>query len=91
MFNRKRSKPLPMTRETKRIPIDVISRRGKWEVHTASQVVEGLSKKDAVEIGRFLGRVLADAGAKAELTIRNRSGVITDKESYGSDPREIPG
>lgn len=43
-------------------------------------------KDDAVEAGRDLAR-----DAKVEHIIRNLDGTIGERNSYGNDPRDIPG
>ena len=44
------------------------------------------TKEDAVAAGRDAAR--AD---KVEHIIRNQDGVISEKNSYGNDPRNVPG
>lgn len=44
------------------------------------------TKEEAEEAGREIAR-----GLEAEHSIHRLDGVITEKDSYGNDPREIPG
>jgi len=44
------------------------------------------SKEDAIVAGREAAR-----GDKVEHIIKNQDGVISEKNSYGNDPRNVPG
>lgn len=44
------------------------------------------TKEDAVAAGREAARA-----GKVEHIIRNQDGVISEKNSYGNDPRNVPG
>ncbi|MEV8042130.1 DUF2188 domain-containing protein [Arthrobacter sp. NPDC080082] len=44
------------------------------------------TKEDAVAVGRDAARV-----DKVEHIIKNQDGVISEKNSYGNDPRNVPG
>ena len=43
-------------------------------------------KSEAVESGRALAKTL-----KVEVIVKNQDGRIAEKDSYGNDPRKVPG
>ena len=59
---------------------------GWWNKLDGEIVSRHRRKEDAVESGREIARTL-----QVEHTIHRSDGVITEKNSYGNDPREIRG
>lgn len=57
-----------------------------WNKVDGKVVSRHRTKETAVEAGRAIARKL-----RAEHTIHRSDGVITEANSYGNDPREIPG
>ena len=61
--------------------------RSKWWNEMDGKVMSRHRTKEvAEEVGRVIARKLG-----VEHTIHREDGVITEKNSYGNDPREIPG
>lgn len=65
----------------------VPNKEGGWDVQEAGNKTpldHKPTKKEAVAAGRELAKV-----AQVELVIHNKDGKISDKDSYGNDPRNI--
>jgi hypothetical protein len=70
--------------------VETYYRDGKWhnriEGGLTSEPNAHLTKAVAVSVGREMAR-----RAKVEHIVRNKSGKIGQRDSYGRDPRNIPG
>jgi hypothetical protein len=70
--------------------VETYYRDGKWhnriEGGPTSEPTAHLTKAVAVSVGREMAR-----RAKVEHIVRNKSGKIGQRNSYGRDPRNIPG
>ncbi|MFZ5848916.1 MAG: DUF2188 domain-containing protein [Actinomycetota bacterium] len=69
--------------------IETLHKDGKWYnvVEGTDQVSEGFdTKEQAVAEGRAMAQDL-----KVEHIIKNLDGKIAERNSYGNDPRNIPG
>jgi Uncharacterized protein conserved in bacteria (DUF2188) len=69
--------------------IEVFHQAGKWQVRIEGhQTLPGEydTKAAAVDAARDQAR---DRGV--ELIVRNQDGTISDRDSHGHDPRDIPG
>lgn len=69
--------------------IETLHKDGKWYnvVEGTDQVSEGFdTKEQAVAEGRAMAQDL-----KVEHIIKNLDGKIAERNSYGKDPRNIPG
>ena len=63
--------------------VHVVHKGGNWEV----EVVGGFrTQEEAKAAGKVLAKEL-----KKELVIHGEDGTIKEKDSYGNDPRDVPG
>lgn len=68
--------------------VHVTPKEGKWQVKLAGETEAKFfeTKKEAVAYGITLGKE-----QKSELLIHNKDGKISEKNSYGNDPRGTKG
>jgi hypothetical protein len=68
--------------------VHTVHKDGLWINEVQGEPVDGgfLRKQDAVSAGRD-----AAIARRAEHTIHNLDGTISEKNSYGGDPRDVPG
>lgn len=69
--------------------VETVHSNGKWHnaIEGTDQVSEEFdTKEEAVREGRAMARDL-----KVEHIIKNLDGTIAERNSYGQDPRDIPG
>lgn len=68
--------------------------RGKWAVKVQGNSRASSThrkKRTAVNKGRKKAKKIKKKKGKSELVIHNKDGRISDRRSYGSDPRRYPG
>lgn len=63
--------------------VHVVHKDGSWSIEIVGNFA---TEQEAEDAGRLLAREL-----KKELVIHAKDGTIRKKDSYGNDPREIPG
>jgi hypothetical protein len=68
--------------------VHVVHKGSGWMVEVVGQ--EGARSFETQQEAEDAGRELAKQ-AKKELVIHREDGVIREKDSYGGDPRDIPG
>jgi hypothetical protein len=69
--------------------VHVVNKEGCWIVEVTGQGPTGddfETQQDAIEAGRALAK-----REQKELVIHGEDGAIRQKDSYGGDPRDIPG
>ena len=68
--------------------VHTVHKDGLWINEVEGEPVDGgfLRKEDAVHAGRD-----AAVARQAEHTIHGLDGTIAEKNSYGADPRDVPG
>lgn len=70
-----------------RVAIEVLPSPRGWRI----RATRFSTRKRAVELARELGQRIEEAGEDAELVVKDRTGQIRVKDSYGRDPRESRG
>lgn len=69
--------------------VEVAPQRDSWVVKVDGDPAPRAThdrKSDAVDDGRALAKSL-----RVEFVVKNRDGQIAEKNSYGDDPRDVPG
>ncbi len=69
--------------------IHVVNRNGSWGVEEEGRTDdfrEFRNKEEAVEAGRNLAKQ-----NQVELIVHRQDGSIGERDSYGNDPRDVPG
>lgn len=69
--------------------VHVVQKGGQWAVEEEGKTDQPMffrTKEEAVDCGRQLARE-----KQVELLVHRADGAITERDSYGNDPRDVPG
>lgn len=69
--------------------VHVVQKDGQWAVEEEGKSDKPMffpTKEEAVESGRQLAEE-----KQVELLVHRADGAITERDSYGNDPRDVPG